>query len=136
MKAKKVSNLKNESTMTDHNLRHILSQKCSAPTDMSLSLRPDTIYYFHWKNPLFPTDCFERWSKWEYFGKENTEEAYDKVTKRNLKLFFHPNYPENNLIVIRKILERKGFTFHCQMQDRIIYQYSTNVPQEQNDKSD
>ena len=83
----------------------------------------DVIYYFHWTNPLFPTDNFERWSKWEFYGKP-TVEAFDNVTKRNLKLFHHHSYPQDRLHIIRKILEHLNFTFIAQFHDRVIYSYS------------
>lgn len=83
-----------------------------------------TIYYFHWNKPAFSTDCFERWSNWEFYGsRKNTKDADDDVTRNNLKLFFSSDYPEPKLKIITTILEKLGFQYVTRMKDRIIFQY-------------
>ena len=96
-------------------------------------MESDYIYYFHWNKPAFDTNCFRRWTKWEYHGNEkDVTDANDDVTRRNLKLFFHKDYAHSRLRIIISLLKKLNFELVAWWHDRLIFEY--DVDQESSDE--
>ena len=84
-------------------------------------LDPQDVYFFHWKDPAFPTSIFSGLKP--FGGKPSETCAFDDVTKRNLKLFFHSAVSNEQIEKAIRHITEKDFELVERCNDRCIFCY-------------